>query len=168
MIMITQYSSFHFIYLFYCLFYRIIYLTVITISSLMHIQASPLHHTPHTRGLSRMKRYADTQPRDEIVLRETIEINSENFETRVDQLAETIKQMFRDSAASESHRSGGRGSDGGGLFRDKQALDGPISVMLETYVISQQIRASEELAENSERRDHHTRLQSAMIAAGKK
>lgn len=132
---------------------------------LAHIQASPLHNRPHRLSLSRTKRFSEPQPRDEIVLRDTIEINAENYETRVDQLAEKIKQMFRDSAASEHRQPAAMNQ--GGVFRNRQALDGPISVMLETYVISQQARASAELAENAERRDHHTRLQTTMLAAGR-
>lgn len=151
------------------MFSSFIHLAVVTIISLIHIQASPLH-IPHTRGsLSRSRRSAaESQPHDEIVLRQTVEINAENYETQVDQLADTIKQMFRDSAAS--HRMTVGRSDGSidsGLFQERRALNGPISVMLETYVISQQVRASSELAENSERRNRHTELLNAMRGADK-
>lgn len=135
------------------------------------VQARPMTSWT-TKIASRSRRETEVTPEQDterrVINRQVIELNMDNYDSKVDEIAESLKQLIREEITERRQHSSDStaGRNANPFIRHRQAV-GPLSIMLETYVISQHQKRTGDLAASGEDRARTTELHLAMLQAGR-
>lgn len=129
----------------------------VAVVSALHI---PRHRQTRPDSLTPTAAPRDTQT-ERLAVREIVHINADNYETKVDEIAETLRNVLR-----QSYEQTSAGRTSRHTLRHRQAL-GAFSVTLETYVLSGHAARSSDVMHSQQVDKEHAQLRLSMTQAGR-